>query len=107
MCAPGRGSGSAISPASWAPLQVDGYVAYKQLTKSERAEGPLVLASYWRRFRACSATERQRADRDEGPAGHSDPLKIRGQSADQRRAVRRACTKLRIIWKVVWVILRR
>ena len=103
MYAPGRGGEHAIRHLAGfsGTLQVDGYVAYKQLTKSERVGGPLVLANCWGHFRrqfyditktgnAPIATEAlQRI-----AALYAIEDEIRGQSADQRRAVRQARTKI-------------
>ena len=81
-------------------LQVDGYVAYRQLTKPERDGGPLVLANCWVHFR------RQFYDIAKGgsaPIGtealqrfaalYAIEDEIRGQGADQRRAVRQERTR--------------
>ena len=53
MYAPGRGGEHALRHLAGfsGVLQVDGYVAYRQLTKPERDGGPLVLANCWGHFR--------------------------------------------------------
>ena len=81
-------------------LQVDGYVADKQLTSPNSAGGPLVLAHCWSHFR------RQFYDIAKGgnapiasealqriAALYEIEGEMRGQSADARRAVRQARTK--------------
>jgi transposase len=103
MSAPGRGGEHAIRHLAGfsGTLQVDGYVAYKHVTKSDRAGGPLVLANCWGHFRrmfydiaksgnAPIATEAlQRI-----AALYAIEEEIRGQSADQRRTVRQARAKV-------------
>jgi transposase len=53
MYAPGRGGEHALRHLAGfsGTLQVDGYVAYKQLTDPKRWGGPLVLAHCWSHFR--------------------------------------------------------
>ena len=102
MYAPGRGGEHALRHLAGfsGVLQVDGYVAYRQLTKPERDGGPLVLANCWAHFRrqfydiakggnAPIATEAlQRI-----AALYAIEDEIRGQGADQRRAVRQERTR--------------
>lgn len=102
MYAPGRGAEHAIRHLAGfsGTLQVDGYVAYRQLTDSKRVGGPLVLANCWGHFRrefydiakdgnAPIATEvLQRI-----AALYRVEDDIRGRSADDRLAVRQAQTK--------------
>jgi transposase len=102
MYAPGRGGEHALRHLAGfsGVLQVDGYVAYRQLTKPERDGGPLVLANCWVHFRrqfydiakggsAPIATEAlQRI-----AALYAIEDEIRGQGADQRRAVRHERTR--------------
>ena len=102
MYAPGRGGEHALRHLAGfsGVLQVDGYVAYRQLTKPERDGGPLVLANCWVHFRrqfydiakggsAPIATEAlQRI-----AALYAIEDEIRGQGADQRRAVRQERTR--------------
>ena len=102
MYAPGRGVEHAVRHLAGfsGTLQVDGYVAYKQLADVNRAGGPLVLAHCWSHFR--------RLFYDIAKGGNapiaSEVLvriaalyaiedEIRGKSADERRAVRQARTK--------------
>ena len=100
--APGRGGEHAVRHLAGFSgiLQVDGYVAYDALTKSERAGGPLMLAFCWSHFRrrfydlakggnapiATEALQRigelYRIEAD-----------IRGRSAAERRAQRQGRTK--------------
>jgi transposase len=102
MYAPGRGGEHAIRHLAGfsGTLQVDGYVAYKQLTKSERVGGPLVLANCWGHFRrqfydiaktgnAPIATEAlQRI-----AALYAIEAEIRGGASEVRRAERQARSK--------------
>lgn len=102
MYAPGRGAEHAQRHLAGfsGVLQVDGYVAYKQLTAPNRPGGPLVLAHCWSHFR------RQFYDIAKGgnapiasealqriAALYEIEGEMRGQSADARRAVRQARTK--------------
>ena len=102
MYAPGRSGEHALRHLAGfsGVLQVDGYVAYRQLTKPERDGGPLVLANCWGHFR------RQFYDIAKGGnapiATEALPClsrlyqiedEIRGQSADARRAARQARSK--------------
>lgn len=102
MYAPGRGGEHAIRHlAGFAgTLQVDAYVAYKQLTDARRVGGPLVLANCWGHFRrefydiakdanAPIATEILRRI----AALYCIEDEIRGRSADDRRAARQARAK--------------
>jgi transposase len=102
MYAPGRGGEHAIRHLAGfsGTLQVDGYVAYKQLTNPKRLGGPLSLANCWSHFRrefydiakdgnAPIATEvLQRI-----AALYAIEEEIRGRTADERRIVRQARTK--------------
>jgi transposase len=102
MYAPGRGAEHAVRHLAGfsGTLQVDGYVAYKQLTEDNRIGGQLVLAHCWSHFR--------RLFYDVAKGGNapiaSEALvriaalyaieeEIRGRSADERRAIRQARTK--------------
>jgi hypothetical protein len=102
MYAPGRGEDHAVRLLAGATgvLQVDGYVAYKQLSDPGREGGPLVLANCWGHFR--------RLFYDIAKGGNapiaSEALvriaalyaieeEIRGRSADERRVVRQTRTK--------------
>jgi transposase len=100
--APGRGGEHALRHLAGfsGVLQVDGYVAYRQLTKPERDGGPLVLANCWGHFR------RQFYDIAKGgnapiatqvlqrvAALYTIEDEIRGHGADQRRAVRQERTR--------------
>ena len=102
MYAPGRGGEHALRHLAGfsGTLQVDGYVAYKQLTDPKRGGGPLVLAHCWSHFR------RQFYDIAKGgnapiasealvriAALYAIEEEIRGQNADVRRADRQARTK--------------
>ena len=102
MYAPGRGAEHAQRHlAGFAgTLQVDGYVAYKQLTDPNRPGGPLLLANCWGHFRrlfydiakggnAPIATEALVRI----AALYAIEDEIRGSSADELRAVRQARTK--------------
>jgi hypothetical protein len=100
--APGRGGEHALRHLAGfsGSLQVDGYVAYKQLTDAKREGGPLVLAHCWSHFR--------RLFYDIAKGG-SAPIatevlvriaalyaiedEIRGGSPDERRAIRQARSK--------------
>lgn len=102
MYAPGRRAEHAVRHLAGfsGTLQVDGYVAYKQLTDTKRVGGPLVLAHCWSHFR--------RLFYDIAKGGNapiaSEALvriaalyaieeEIRGRSADERRAIRQARAK--------------
>lgn len=102
MYAPGRGGEHALSHLAGfsGTLQVDGYVAYRQLTDAKREGGPLVLAHCWSHFR--------RRFYDIAKGGNapiaSEALvriaalyqiegDIRGKTADERRVVRQTRTK--------------
>jgi transposase len=102
MYAPGRGAEHAVRHLTGfsGVLQVDGYVAYKQLTSPNRDDGPLVLAHCWSHFR------RQFYDIAKGgnaPIASEALMRIaslyaiedeiRGQSADMRLAARQTRTK--------------
>jgi transposase len=100
--APGRGVEHALRNLVGfsGTLQVDGYVAYKQLTDPKRDGGPLLLAHCWSHFR--------RLFYDIAKGGHA-PIAtevlvriaalyaieddIRGASPDERRAIRQARSK--------------
>jgi transposase len=102
MYAPGRGGEHAIRHLAGfsGTLQVDAYVAYKQLTDPKRIGGPLVLANCWGHFRrefydlakdgnAPIATEiLQRI-----AALYAIEDDIRGRSDGERRTERQARTK--------------
>jgi len=102
MYAPGRGAEHAIRHLAGfsGTLQVDAYVAYKQLADPKRLGGPLVLANCWGHFRrefydiakdgnAPIATEiLQRI-----AAFYAIEDDIRGRPADRRRSERQARTK--------------
>ena len=102
MYAPGRGGEHAIRHLAGfsGTLQVDAYVAYKQLTDAKRVGGPLVLANCWGHFRrefydiakdanAPIAAEILRRI----AALYAIEEESRGRSADDRQAVRQARTK--------------
>lgn len=112
MYAPGRGAEHAVRHLAGfsGTLQVDGYVAYKQLTDANRAGGPLVLAHCWSHFR--------RLFYDIAKGGNapiaSEVLariaalyaideEIRGRSADERRAIRQARMKPLVDKLEVWL----
>jgi transposase len=112
MYAPGRGVEHAVRHLAGfsGTLQVDGYVAYKQLADVKRAGGPLVLAHCWSHFR--------RLFYDIAKGGNapiaSEVLvriaalyaiedEIRGKSADERRAIRQARTKPLVDTLEVWL----
>ena len=112
MYAPGRGVEHAVRHLGGfsGVLQVDGYVAYKQLTDPKRADGPLVLANCWSHFRrrfydiakggnAPIATETL----VRMAALYQIEDEIRGRSADERRAVRQARTKDLVYKLEVWL----
>jgi transposase len=91
-------------------LQVDGYVAYKQLSDPDRAGGPLLLANCWGHFRrlfydiakdgnAPIATEALLRI----AALYAIEEEIRGRSADERRAVRQARTKSLVDKLELWL----
>jgi len=100
--APGRGGEHALRNLVGfsGTLQVDGYVAYRQLTDAKREGGPLVLANCWSHFR--------RLFYDIAKGGNA-PIatevlvriaalyaiedEIRGGSPDERRAIRQARSK--------------
>lgn len=102
MYAPGRGGEHAIRHLAGfsGTLQVDGYVAYKQLTDPKRVGGPLSLANCWSHFRRefydiakdgnapIAAEALQRI-----AALYAIEEEIRGRTADERRSVRQAQTK--------------
>ncbi len=102
MYAPGRGTEHAVRHIAGfsGTLQVDGYVAYKQLADTNRPGRPLLLAHCWSHFR--------RLFYDIAKGGNapiaSETLvriaalyaieeEIRGRSAEERRAIRQARTK--------------
>jgi transposase len=102
MYAPGRGAEHAIRHLAGfsGTLQVDGYVAYRQLTDLKRVGGPLVLANCWGHFRR----EFYDIAKDGNAPVATEVLQriaalyrveddIRGRSADDRLAVRQARTK--------------
>jgi transposase len=112
MYAPGRGAEHAARHLMGfsGTLQVDGYVAYKQLTEAKRGGGRLVLAHCWSHFR--------RLFYDIAKGGNapiaSEALariaalyaiedEIRGLSADDRRAIRQARTKPLVDKLEVWL----
>jgi transposase len=100
--APGRGGEHALRNLAGfsGTLQVDGYVAYKQLADPKRNGGPLLLAHCWSHFR--------RLFYDIAKAGNA-PIatevlvriaalyaiedEVRGGSPDERRAIRQARSK--------------
>jgi len=102
MYAPGRGGEHAIRHLAGfsGTLQVDAYIAYKQLTDPKRIGGPLVLANCWGHFRrefydiakdgnAPIATETlQRI-----AALYAIEDDIRGCPADERRSERQTWSK--------------
>jgi len=102
LYAPGRGAEHATRHLAGfsGVLQVDGYVAYKQLADPRRVGGPLVLAHCWSHFR------RQLYDVAKGGNAPiaSEALvriaelygieeEIRGQGAEARRTARQTRTK--------------
>ena len=112
MYAPGRGVEHAVRHLAGfsGTLQVDGYVAYKQLTEANRVGGPLVLAHCWSHFR--------RLFYDIAKGGNapiaSETLvriaalyaieeEVRGKSAEDRRAVRQARTKPLVDALKIWL----
>jgi transposase len=112
MYAPGRGGAHAERHLAGfsGVLQVDGYVAYKQLTETSREGGPLLLAHCWSHFR--------RLFYDIAKGGNapiaSEALvriaalyqieeEIRGRPADERRAIRQARTKPLVDKLEVWL----
>ncbi len=102
MYAPGRGVEHAVRHLAGfsGTLQVDGYVAYKQLTEAARAGGPLVLAHCWSHFRRLFYDI---AKGSNAPIASETLIRIaalyaieeeiRGRSADERRAIRQERTK--------------
>ncbi len=120
MYAPGRGAEHAVRHLAGfsGVLQVDGYVAYKQLASPNRAHakhgsamtGPLVLAHCWSHFR------RQFYDIAKGgnapiatealvriAALYEIEEAIRGHGADERRAVRQARTRELVDSLEAWI----
>ena len=101
MYAPGRGAEHATRHLTgFSGVQVDGYVAYKQLADPKRVGGPLVLAHCWSHFR------RRFYDVTKGgnaPIASEALIRIaelygieeeiRGQNAEARRTVRQTRTK--------------
>jgi len=102
MYAPGRGEVHAVRLLAGVTgvLQVDGYVAYKQLSNPGREGGPLVLANCWGHFRRLFYDIAKGGDAPIATealvriaALYEIEQEIRGRSADERRSVRQARTK--------------
>jgi len=102
MYAPGRGTEHAVRHLTGfsGTLQVDGYVAYKQLTEAKRAGGPLLLAHCWSHFRRLFYDI---AKGGNAPIASETLVRIaalyaveddiRGRNAEERRTIRQARTK--------------
>jgi transposase len=110
--APGRGGEHAVRHLAGfsGTLQVDAYVAYRQLADPRREGGPLVLANCWSHFRrefydiakdgnAPIATETLRRI----AALYAIEDEIRGRTADERQAVRQARTMPLVEVLAVWL----
>jgi transposase len=102
LYAPGRGAEHAVRHLAGfrGVLQVDGYTAYKALTDPKRVGGPLTLAfcwAHWRRrfYEIAKGGNAPIAEEALVRIGRLYEIEadIRGRSADERRAERRARSK--------------
>src|SRR5690606_41695364 len=111
MYAPGRGAEHATRHLAGfsGVLQVDGYVAYRQLTDQKRVGGPLGLAHCWSHFRrqfydiAKSGNAPIASEALVRIAGlYGIEAEISGQSAEARHTVQQTRTKPLVDKLTVW-----